>query len=156
TGALRPPIAHDGNVLGVAFSSDGRRLFSGGEDKMVHVWDAATGREVLGLHGHSDMCGCVAFSPDGWRLASASHDKTIRIWDATPLRDDEGQGVLTFTQHDHEIRSVAVSPSGRWIASAGNGTLVKVWDAPTGLVNFDFPVQSVPVFSVAWHPDGRR
>jgi WD40 repeat protein/serine/threonine protein kinase len=156
TGELLRPLPHTGNVLGVAFSSDGQRLASVGEDKTVHLWDAATGREVLGLHGHTDMCGCVAFSPDGWRLASASHDRTIRVWDATPLQGNEGQGALTFTQHDHEVRSVAVSPDGRWIASAGNGTLVRVWDAATGRVSFNFPEHSAPVFAVAWHPDGRR
>jgi WD40 repeat protein len=155
-GELLRPLPHEGNVLGVAFSPDGRRLASAGENKTVHVWDAATDREVLGLHGHTDLCGCVAYSPDGWRLASAGHDGTIRVWDATPLREGEGQETLTFARHDHEVRSAAVSPDGRWVASCGNGALVTVWDAATGRVSFDFPGHSVLVFAVAWHPDGRH
>ena len=52
---LRTLRGHDGLVLGVAFSPDGLRLASVGEDKTVHVWEAATGQEVLGLRGHTDM-----------------------------------------------------------------------------------------------------
>src|SRR5262249_18168858 len=159
---------HTGNVEGVAFSRNGRRLASGGEDKTVRVWDATTGREILGLRGHTDRCGCVAFSPDGHRLASASSDETIRIWDGTPLRGDErGQATLTFNEHGDEIRGVAFSPDGpdgpdrRRIVSAGHDGLVKVWDAQTGRVSAEFSDhekfggQRVVVFCLAWHPQGR-
>jgi WD40 repeat protein/serine/threonine protein kinase len=164
TGAIRHSFElHTGNVECVAFSPNGRRLASGGEDKMVRVWDATTGREVLGLRGHADRCGCVAFSPDGLRLASSSSDGTIRIWDATPLRSDEGQEALTFTEHSHEIRSVAFSPDGlhgQRIASAGSDGLVKVWDAHNGRVSaefrrHEFSGRSVVIFCLAWDPKGR-
>ena len=33
-------------VLCVAFTPDGRRLLSGGEDKMIIIWDLASGQRI--------------------------------------------------------------------------------------------------------------
>ena len=55
----------------MAFSPDGKRLASAGQDETVKVWDAGTGQEILTLKGHTEHVTSVAFSPDGKRLASA-------------------------------------------------------------------------------------
>src|SRR5262249_24311016 len=110
---------HTTAINGLAFSRDGRRLFSTeGVVKRVRIRDALTGREVLDLRGHPHFCACVTLSPDGHRLASGGADGTIQIWDATPLTGDEGPARLTC-EHDHEVWSVAFSPDdGRHIASS--------------------------------------
>ena len=42
---------------------DGKSVVSGSDDETVRVWDAATGKEVQKLEGHSDYVNSVSFSP---------------------------------------------------------------------------------------------
>jgi len=42
---------HSGSVFSVAFSPDGTRVVSGSSDKLVKIWDAATGAEVTSSVG---------------------------------------------------------------------------------------------------------
>ncbi|MEH2314304.1 MAG: ribosome assembly protein 4, partial [Nostoc sp.] len=68
------------SVYSVVFSPDGQRLASASSDKTIKLWDAATGKPLQTLSGHSSAVFSVVFSPDGQRLASASADKTIIVW----------------------------------------------------------------------------
>src|SRR5689334_1715478 len=72
---------HTALVYSVAFSPDGKLLASGDFEKIIKLWDFASGKELRELKGHTGPVYCVAFTPDGKTLASSSHDQTIRLWD---------------------------------------------------------------------------
>ncbi|MGH3875118.1 MAG: NACHT domain-containing protein, partial [Pseudonocardiaceae bacterium] len=80
---LRPLTGHTGTVLSVAYSPDGTRLLTGGDDASVRIWDATTGTPIHHLTGHTGAVWSVAYSPDGTRLLTGSDDASVRIWDAT-------------------------------------------------------------------------
>ncbi len=112
----------------VALSPDGSLLaFGGGETyerkplrahrAVIVLVDAATGREVRRLGGHTDAVTALSFSADGRWLCSASAvlDGTARRWDVAT-----GRCVGTFHRKPSPSVAVACLDDGRTVvASAG-------------------------------------
>ncbi len=79
TGQLRRSLGDKGGSI--AFNRDGSILAVGkGHNKVVNLWEVATGRLLGTLEGHPDWVGSVDFSEDGSLLALRCDDMTVRVW----------------------------------------------------------------------------
>ena len=74
-------------------------------DQTAKVWDAASGKELLTLKGHSDAIRSVAFSPDGQRIVTGSGDQTAKVWEAA-----SGKELLTLKGHSGAIHVCGLFP----------------------------------------------
>ena len=115
------------------------------------MWEAASGKELNRLTGHSDAVWPVAFSPDGQRIVTGSHDETAKVWDAV-----SGRELLTLKGHNNWVCGVAFSPDGERIVTGSDDNTAKVWDAASGRELLTLKGHSSGVTTVAFSPDGQR
>jgi WD40 repeat protein/serine/threonine protein kinase len=112
---------------GVAFSPDGRQLFSSGTESMIRVWDVATGSEAAApLEGHAAWGGPLVTAPDGLSMASGAGDSTVIIWNVFSRNLER-----RLLGHSAPIHALAYSPDGRILASAGRDHTIRLWDMKT-------------------------
>lgn len=110
--------------IGLAFSLDGTRLASGGEDGSVMLSEvSANPNPVIFTGHHTWRVETLAFSPDGKHLVSGSKDNSVRLWDV-----ETGTEFAVLSGHLGEVNTLAFSADGLTLISGGIDGTILLWD----------------------------
>jgi WD40 repeat protein/tRNA A-37 threonylcarbamoyl transferase component Bud32 len=153
-GAIRPLARHvlasgDGAVVGtVVVSPDGKLVASGSDDDEVLVTEAATGRELARLGGHTGNVYAVAFSADSQRVATGDGAGRVWIWGV------DGKQLASLQGHSEWVTALRFARDGR-LVTVSRDTTARVWSeagAPLRVLRG----HNAMINSLALAPDERR
>jgi WD40 repeat protein/transcriptional regulator with XRE-family HTH domain len=141
-------------IQGGAFTPNGKFIATGAGpgDRLVRIWDVATGELSRTFRGHTAGVFEVKFSPDGTQMASAgSKEKTVKLWAIAT-----GKELFTLSGHEGRVFWLDFSPDGKRLISGGEDGVAIVWDLANGKPLFKLPISTGVNFGVSYSPDGTR
>lgn len=154
---------HTEDTTDIAFSPDGRFIYSVVDNAGVRGREILEGRFLPTLKGHEGPIRKLSASRDGRWLLSISDDGTARKWptpqsfrsDRLAIWDFPGrQQRLELKSHSGSLRCVQVSPDSQIVAAGGDDSVIRLWDTGNGKLVREFSGHSGPVTSLAFTPDG--
>jgi len=108
--------------MSISMSSDDRLIVTGSRDKLIHLWDVATGKKMKTLRAHERAVTMVEFVTQHREIVSASLDGSLIFWDlygGSKEKIDVGRG---------PVIKGALSANGQFaLLGLRNGELV-LWD----------------------------
>ncbi len=137
-------------ITSAAFSPDGRTLLTGGADRIVRRWDAATGRPLGVLLKADDILTALVFSPDGRTVLTGDWQGHVRRWDAAT-----GEPLGPTLQHGFKVVAAAFSPDGKFFLTGSLDGTAQLWDTQTGRRFGPALAHRKALTCVAFDPTGR-
>lgn len=142
--------AHRDLVRTLAFSHDGRKLVSAGNDGQLIVWSRDRNFEVSQQMQGSPALACVTFSPDGNQMAAVGFDNTVYMIG----RSTTDQPIFKCDCTD--LRTVAYRDDGKTLAVAGRSGDIHLFDPRSGRLLFEKRVHSGRVCDIEFQEDGSQ
>jgi WD40 repeat protein/tRNA A-37 threonylcarbamoyl transferase component Bud32 len=141
---------HEGGVLAITFSPDGRYLATTARDRTIRLWDVEERKFVRMWGPAKPLVGALTFSQDGRHLAAGDAEGGVRLLDpvtGTESARDRVGGTIFRLQF---------TADGRRLLAAAGKTGLAAWSMPLlERIPADRPAKAeTSVIDLADHPNG--
>ena len=117
---------HIGWVRCLAVEPGNQWFASGSNDRIIKIWDLASGKLKLSLTGHISGVRGVAVSANHPYLFSCGEDKTVKCWDL-----EYNKVIRHYHGHLSGVYSISLHPTIDVLVTAGRDSAARVWDMRT-------------------------
>jgi WD40 repeat protein/serine/threonine protein kinase len=141
-------IGHAGAVNDVAFSSDGRTLYSASDDGTVRGWDCSTGHPVSAPLAHKSPLTCLAVAPTRALLVTGQRDGVVAVWNL-----DTYECIQATAAHLLDVTCCTFSLDGKAFITGSDDNTLRVWRTDSLQSIRQFDADRARVSSVAYLAD---
>ncbi|KAG0374587.1 pre-mRNA-splicing factor prp46 [Mortierella sp. AD032] len=123
---MRVISGHQGWVRSVAVEPGNEWFATGAGDRIIKIWDLASGRLKLSLTGHIGQVRGLAVSPRHPYLFSCGDDKMVKCWDL-----ETNKVIRHYHGHLSGVYALAIHPTLDVLVTSGRDATARVWDMRT-------------------------
>ncbi len=136
----------------IAFSSDSKRLATGGGLGSLKTWNPENLELARDMHCHNYAAlDSLLYTQNGKWIITGRRDGTCEVWDAR-----FGSQIACFQTNCGRLWRISAPPDGRTLATAGSTGPVRIWDLE-GLDEHSVLTQPEPLAcSLAFTPNSQR
>ncbi|ESK91350.1 pre-mrna-splicing factor prp46 [Moniliophthora roreri MCA 2997] len=123
---VRVISGHLGWVRSVAVEPGNKWFATGAGDRVVKIWDLASGELKLSLTGHISTVRGLAVSPRHPYLFSCGEDKMVKCWDL-----EANKVIRHYHGHLSGVYALSLHPTLDILVTSGRDASARVWDMRT-------------------------
>nr|CAG4640746.1 EOG090X03RP [Eulimnadia texana] len=117
---------HIGWVRCISVDPTNEWFCTGSADRVIKIWDLASGRLKLSLTGHVSTVRALQVSPRHPYLFSAGEDRQVKCWDL-----EYNKVIRHYHGHLSAVYSMSLHPTIDVLVTAGRDSTARVWDMRT-------------------------
>ena len=125
-------------------------LFATNTAQGVVIVDSQSGDEIIQLGVGSSDSPSADWNNDGSKLVTA-HD----ISNSAIIQDVESAELIQELHHNTPVDYASWSPGDYHVATVANG-IIHIWETDTARLLHQWQVNSSPLWSIEWGPEGKR